>query len=135
MKLPRRSCLTCRVGAGLIALALLAACVPIGGVLKEEPDATVSFDQGWQEIAPCAKNQLATTFEAAIMRTTESGAVITVSGNYSGSTVMVVRIEDESPGKAKALIHAHDYMMLWGGPTNRAVAALKKCPVKQQPSQ
>ena len=135
MKLPRRSRLTCRLGAGLIALALLAGCVPIGGVLKEEPDATVSFDQGWQKIAPCARDQLATTFDAATMRTTASGAVITVSGNYSGSTIMIVGMEDESPGKARALIHAHDYMMIWGGATNRAVAALKKCPVKQQPSQ
>ena len=53
--------------------------------------------------------------------------------HYFGSTIMIVDIHDATPGKAVALIHAHDYMVVWGGPTRRAVAALKKCPVKPAP--
>jgi hypothetical protein len=111
--------------AGL--LALLGGCMPVGGIRAEEPDATVDFDAGWKAVAPCAHEQLGNTFSSATMTAGASYAQLTVFGNYGPSTIMMVYIQDATPGKARALIHSHDYMLLWGGPTDRAVAALEKC--------
>ena len=108
-------------------LALLAGCMAVGGVRAEDPDATFDFDAGWKEVAPCAREQLAATFAAAQVARFPAFAEITVIGNYGGSTVMIVDIQDVTPGKARAAIHAHDYMLLWGGPVNRALKALEKC--------
>jgi hypothetical protein len=112
---------------GLGLLALLGGCMPVGGVRMEAPDATVDFDAGFKEVTPCARDQLEETFVAARTVTFRDFAEVTVAGNYGGATIMVVDIKDVTPGKARAAIHAHDYMLLWGGPTNRAAAALEKC--------
>ena len=52
---------------------------------------------------------------------------ITVIGNYGGSTAMLVDIQDDGPGKSKAIVHAHDYMLVWGPAVDRALKSLKKC--------
>jgi poly-gamma-glutamate capsule biosynthesis protein CapA/YwtB (metallophosphatase superfamily) len=120
------------LSAGL--LALLAGCMPVGGVRAEDPDATFDFDAGWKDVAPCAREQLAATFAGAQVERHSDFAEITVVGNYGGSTVMIVEIKDVTPGKARAAIHAHDYMLLWGGPVDRAVKALEKCKNPPQPA-
>jgi len=111
--------------AGL--LVLLAGCGTVGGVRAEDPDGTFDFDAGWKDVAPCAREQLAVTFAGAQVARFSDHAEITVIGNYGGATVMIVEIQDVTPGKARALIHAHDYMLLWGGPVHRALKALEKC--------
>jgi hypothetical protein len=115
-------------------LVLLAGCMPIGGVNAEDPDATFDFDAGWKEVAPCAREQLAATFAGATNTPHPDHADITVIGNYGGSTIMLVEIQDVTPGKARAVIHAHDYMLLWGGPVDRALAALRKCKNPPKPT-
>ena len=113
------------LSAGL--LALLAGCMPVGGVRAEDPDGTFDFDAGWKDVAPCAREQLAATFAGAQVQRFSDFAEITVIGNYGGSTIMVVEIKDVTSGKARAAIHAHDYMLIWGGPVNQALKALGKC--------
>jgi hypothetical protein len=54
-------------------------------------------------------------------------AEITVIGNYGGSTAMLVDIQDDGPGKSKAIVHAHDYMLIWGPAADRALKSLTKC--------
>jgi poly-gamma-glutamate capsule biosynthesis protein CapA/YwtB (metallophosphatase superfamily) len=120
------------LSAGL--LGLLAGCMPVGGVRAEDPDATFDFDAGWKEVAPCAHDQLAATFAGAEVERHSDFAEITVVGNYGGSTIMVVDIKDVTSGKARAAIHAHDYMLLWGGPVNRALKALEKCKNPPKPA-
>ena len=112
------------LSAGLL---LLAGCMPVGGVRAEDPDQTFDFDSGWKEVAPCAREQLAATFAGAQVARFSDYAEITVIGNYGGATVMLVEIQDLTAGKARAAIHAHDYMLLWGGPVNQAVKALARC--------
>ena len=112
--------------AGL--LALLGGCLPIGGTAAEKPDATVDFNAGWKAVTPCAHEELGKTFSSAPVIMNPNSAQITVFGNYGpSSTIMLVFIQDATPGKARAVIHSHDYMLLWGGPTRQAVAALEKC--------
>ena len=111
--------------AGL--LVLLAGCMPIGGVRAEDPDATFDFDSGWKVVTPCARDQLSATFAGAQVGRYPDFAEISVIGNYGGSTIMIIDIKDVTPGKARAAIHAHDYMLIWGGPVNQALKALGKC--------
>jgi len=113
------------LSAGL--LVLLAGCMPVGGVRAEDPDATFDFDAGWKAVTPCAREQLAATFAGATNLPHADFAEVTVIGNYGGSTIMIVDIQDVTPGKARAATHAHDYMLLWGGPVNQALRALEKC--------
>ena len=118
--------------AGL--LVLLAGCMPIGGVRAEDPDATFDFDAGWKEVTPCARDQLSATFAGAEVLRTADFSEITVIGNYGGSTIMIIDIKDVTPGKARAATHAHDYMLLWGGPVNQALRALEKCKNPPKPA-
>ena len=111
--------------AGL--LVLLAGCMPIGGVRAEDPDAIFDFDSGWKVVTPCARDQLSATFAGAQVGRYPDFAEISVIGNYGGSTIMIIDIKDVTPGKARAAIHAHDYMLIWGGPVNQALKALGKC--------
>jgi hypothetical protein len=115
-------------------LLLLAGCMPVGGVRAEDPDATFDFDAGWKAVAPCAREQLAATFAGATNLPHADFAEITVIGNYGGSTIMIVDIQDVTPGKTRAVIHAHDYMLLWGGPVNQALKALEKCKIPPKPA-
>ena len=119
--------LSIRAAGGFLVLALLGACVPIGGVHNEVPDGTLSFNHSWQDVAPCAKDQLSATFAGAKMTKAPTMAEITVIGNYGGQTAMLVDIQDDGPGKSKAIVHAHDYMLIWGPATDRALKSLKKC--------
>jgi hypothetical protein len=116
------------IGA-LLALAVLGACANVGGLRAQKPDATVSFDEGWDKASVCAQAQLANIFSAAKLVKHSGGgfAEITVGGNFSLETVMVVFIQDTAPGKAEAQIHSHDYMLIWGSATDRAVAAMSAC--------
>jgi len=119
-------------GSGLAVvcgLLFLAGCIPPGGVQKESPDATLDFDQGWKAASTCAQAKLADAFPQAKLKNhdKERFAEITVAGNYSLSTIMVIDVQDVSPGKARAAIHSHDYMLIWGGPTDRAVQAMAAC--------
>jgi hypothetical protein len=113
--------------AAFLALALLAGCLPLGGVHNEDPDGTLSFNHSWQDVVPCARDELSATFAGAKLITLPSMAEITVIGNYGGSTAMLVDIADDGPGKSKAIIHAHDYMLVWGPAADRALKSLKKC--------
>ncbi|HZT18551.1 MAG TPA: hypothetical protein VFA23_04065 [Dongiaceae bacterium] len=108
---------------------LLGGCIPPGGVHAERPDATLDFGVGWQTASACAQQQLGDTFSSAVLRSDAAAkrGEITVAGNYGGATIMVIDIADAAPGEARAEIHAHDYMLLWGGPTDRALAAMAKC--------
>ena len=119
------------LSAGLL---LLAGCMPIGGVRAEDPDQTFDFDSGWKVVTPCARDQLSATFAGAEVKRSADFAEITVVGNYGGSTIMIIDIKDVTPSKARAAIHAHDYMLLWGGPVNRALKALEKCKNPPQPA-
>jgi len=124
MRIPRLPILA--AAAGL--LASLGGCLPVGGTAAEKPDATVEFNAGWKAVAPCAREELAKTFSSATLIPSANSAQLTVFGNYGpSSTIMLVFIQDATPGKARAVIHSHDYMLLWGGPTRQAVAALEKC--------
>ena len=113
--------------AGACLALLLGGCLPIGGVHNEDPDGTLSFNHSWQDVTPCAKDRLAATFAGAKVAMSASMAEITVIGNYGGSTAMLVDIQDDGPGKSKAIIHSHDYMVIWGPATNRALKSLKAC--------
>jgi hypothetical protein len=119
--------LSIRAASSFLLLALLGGCLPIGGVHSEDPDGTLSFNHAWQDVAPCAKDQLSATFAGAKMTMAPTMAEITVIGNYGGSTAMLVDIQDDGPGKSKAIVHAHDYMLVWGPATDRALKSLKKC--------
>lgn len=122
----RRSQVRAACAAGL--LALLGGCVPGAGVVAEKPDATVDFNAGWKAVAPCAREELANTFSSAALLLGKNSAQLTVFGNYGpSSTIMVIFIQDATPGKAQAIIHAHDYSLFWGGSKDRAVATLEKC--------
>ena len=116
-----------RAAAAFLALALLAGCQPIGGVHFEDADGTVNFNHSSQDVAPCAKDQLSAAFSGAKVATLSGMTEITVIGNYGGSTAMLVDIQDDGPGKSKAIIHAHDYMLIWGPAADRAIKSLKKC--------
>ena len=116
-----------RAASGFLILALLGGCLPLGGVHNENPDGTLSFNHSWKDVAPCAKDQLSATFAGAKMTMAPAMAEITVIGNYGGSTAMLVDIQDDGPGKSKAIVHAHDYMLIWGPAADRALKSLKKC--------
>jgi hypothetical protein len=118
----------CRWGL-LGAAALLGACVPPGGVRMEAPDATVSFETGWKKAAACAQAQLSDSFYSSkmVLHAAENYAEITVGGNFSGATIMIIDIKQLTPGTSRAAIHAHDYMLIWGPPVSRAEQALQKC--------
>ena len=76
---------------------------------------------------PAARDELSATFAGAKTTTLQGMAEITVIGNYGGSTAMLVDIQDDGPGKSKAIVHAHDYMLVWGPAVDRALRALEKC--------
>ena len=105
MRMYPRPRLSIRAAGGFLALALLGGCLPLGGVHNEDPDGTLSFNHSWQDVAPCAKDVLSATFAGAKMAMTASMAEITVIGNYGGSTAMLVDIQDDGPGKSKAIVH------------------------------
>ena len=116
-----------RAAAAFFALVLLAGCLPIGGVHNEDPDGTISFNHSAQDVAPCARDELSATFAGAKMAVTPGMTEITVIGNYGGQTAMLVDIQDNGPGKSKAIVHAHDYMLVWGPAVDLALKSLKKC--------
>jgi hypothetical protein len=116
-----------RAASSFLILALLGGCLPLGGVHNENPDGTLSFNHSMKDVAPCAKDQLSATFAGAKMATVMGMEEITVIGNYGGSTAMLVDIQDDGPGKSKAIVHAHDYMLIWGPAADRALKSLKKC--------
>jgi hypothetical protein len=127
MRMDPSSRLSIRAATGLLALALLGGCVPIGGVHNEEPDGTMSFNHSMQEVVPCARDQLSASFAGTKLTPATTMTEIAVIGNYGGSTAMLVDIQDDGPGKSKAVIHAHDFMVIWGPAVDRALKALKKC--------
>jgi hypothetical protein len=116
-----------RAAVASLALVLLAGCIPIGGVHFEDADGTVNFNHSSQDVTPCAKDELSATFAGAKVSTLQGMTEITVVGNYGGSTAMLVDIQDDGPGKSKAIVHAHDYMLVWGPAVDRALKSLKKC--------
>ncbi len=118
-----------RAAGSFLALALLAACVPIGGVHSEVPDGTVSFNHSWKDVTPCAKDELSAYCAGAKTTLSTNMAEISVIGNYGGQTAMLVDIKDDGPGKSKAIIFAHDYLLVWGPAVDRALKALKNCQV------
>ena len=93
-----------RAASGFLILALLGGCLPLGGVHNEKPDGTLSFKHSWKDVAPCAKDQLSATFAGAKITMVAGMAEITVIGNYGGSTAMLVDIQDDGPGKSKAIV-------------------------------
>ena len=127
MRMERSLRLSIRAASSFLVLALLGGCLPLGGVHNENPDGTLSFNHSWKDVAPCAKDQLSATFAGAKMTMAPAMAEITVIGNYGGSTAMLVDIQDDGPGKSKAIVHAHDYMLIWGPAADRALKSLTKC--------
>ena len=123
------------MGSNLALLVALAGCALTGTLRSRPPDATVDLGQGWEQASACAQEQLTELFNSAVAvnHPADGYAEITVAGNFAKETVMVVFVQDVTPGKAQAQIHAHDYMLLWGGPTDRAVAGLAKCRGKAAP--
>ncbi|HEY8015234.1 MAG TPA: hypothetical protein VIE35_05360 [Dongiaceae bacterium] len=119
--------LSIRTASSFLVLALLGGCLPLGGVHNETPDGTLSFNHSMKDVAPCARDQLSATFAGAKIATVAGMQEITVIGNYGGSTAMLVDIQDDGPGKSKAIVHAHDYMLVWGPAVDRALKSLKKC--------
>ena len=113
--------------AAFVALALLAGCLPLGGVHNEDPDGTISFNHSAKDVTPCVRDELSATFAGAKSTLSSSMTEITVIGNYGGQTAMLVDIQDDGPGKSKALVHAHDYLLVWGPAVDRALKSLKKC--------
>jgi len=116
-----------RAASSFLILALLGGCLPLGGVHNETPDGTLSFNHSMMDVAPCARDQLSATFAGAKIATVAGMQEITVIGNYGGSTAMLVDIQDDGPGKSKAIVHAHDYMLIWGPAVDQALKSLQKC--------
>jgi hypothetical protein len=110
-----------------LALLLLAGCMPVGGVHNEDPDGTISFNHSAKDVVPCVRDELSATFAGAKLALSSGMSEITVISNYGGQTAMLVDVQDDGPDKSKAIIHAHDYMLVWGPAVDRALKSLQKC--------
>jgi hypothetical protein len=144
-------------GAALAAawLPTLAACSVGSDPRADKPDATVAFAADWQAAADCSAQQLGQLYPIAqLTHHADQGYAEIVVGmgrdttsSYAASmsysaglpaagssmaytddgTIMIIDVRHVRPRQAEAKIYASRYMLLPGGPTAQAAAAMASC--------
>jgi hypothetical protein len=151
-----RAALLKGAGAALAAtlLPVLSACSVGSDPRADNPDATVAFVADWQAAADCSAQQLGQLYPIAQLThhpdrgyaeivvsmwrdTTSSYAAGMLSseglptagsmGYADNGMLMIIDVRDVGPRQAEARIYASRYMLLPGGPTTQAAAAMASC--------